>query len=218
MRIFDIMKFRRTMRDYVQAPLPHQLVMEALSEYSRPNDKISELVKSGELLSLRRGLYVAGPELDLPVPDSFLIANHMRGPSYVSLESALSYWGMIPERVFEISSVTLKTSKVYTNQVGTFSFRHSSAPYYSFGIQREELAPQQMVMIASREKALCDKIVLTSGVLLRSIPQTREFLFDDLRIDEHEIHSISIPTIQSWIEDAPKRTSLQMLVKTLEAL
>ena len=86
-----------------------------LDEYNRPNDKISEMLKSGDLTSLRRGLYVPGPELDLPSPDVFLIANHLRGPSYVSLESALSYWGLIPERVFEISSVTLKTSKVYTN-------------------------------------------------------------------------------------------------------
>lgn len=212
------MKIKGKIKNYTQAPLPHQLVMEALSTYSRPNDKISELVKSGELLSLRRGLYVAGPESDLPVPDLLLIANHLRGPSYVSLESALSYWGMIPERVHEISSVTLKTAKTYTNDLGTFSFRHSSSPYYSFGIQQVELAPQQMALIASREKALCDKIVLTPGVLLRSISQTRDFLFDDLRIDEQELNELSIPTIQSWIEDAPKKSSLKILIKTLEGL
>lgn len=212
------MGIRRNIKNYTQAPLSHQIVMEALSTYERPNDKISELVKSGELLSLRRGLYVAGPELDLPAPDTLLIANHLRGPSYVSLESALSYWGMIPERVHEISSVTLKSSKTYTNQLGTFSYRNIAAPYYTFGIQRVELAPQQMALIASREKALCDKIVMTSGVLLRSISQTKNFLFDDLRLDEHEMRELSIPTIQSWIEDAPKKSSLQMLVKTLEAL
>lgn len=212
------MEFWRNIKNYTQAPLSHQLVMDVLSTYSRPNDKISELVKSGELLSLRRGLYVSGPESDLPVPDLLLIANHMRGPSYVSLESALSYWGMIPERVHEISSVTLKTAKTYTNDLGTFSYRHSSSPYYSFGIERVELAPQQMAMIASREKALCDKIVLTSGVLLRSVSQTRDFLFDDLRLDEHELSELSIPTIQSWLDDAPKRSSLQMLINTLEAL
>lgn len=212
------MNFRRNIRNYPEAPLPHNLLMEELAAYGRPNDKISELLRSGELLALRRGLYVAGPETDLPIPHLLLIANHLRGPSYVSLESALSYWGMIPERVFEISSVTLKTSKVYTNDLGRFSFRHLSSPYYSFGVQSVELAPRQVAMIASREKAVCDKIVLTSGVLLRSVAQTRNFLLDDLRLDIDELSSLSIPTIQSWIEDAPKSSSLQMLINTLEAL
>lgn len=159
-----------------------------------------------------------GPELDLPSPDVFLIANHLRDPSYVSLESALSYWGLIPERVFEVSSVTLKTSKVYTNSVGRFSYQHVSSPYYFFGIQRIELAPQQMVMIASREKALCDKIVLTSGVLLRSVTQATDFLLEDLRLDADALREFSLETIHSWIEDAPKKSSLRMLLKTIERL
>lgn len=212
------MTFRRNIRNYTQAPITHQVVMEALRSYSRPNDKISELVKSGELISLRRGLYIPGPEIDLPAPDSLLIANHLRGPSYVSMESALSYWGMIPERVFEVSSVTLKTTKNYTTDIGRFSYRHLAAPYYSFGVQRVELAPEQMAMIASREKAICDKIVLTAGILLRSVSQTRDFLLEDMRIDSAELQTLSISNIQSWIEDAPKSSSLQMLVKTLEAI
>lgn len=212
------MNFRRRLRNYTEAPITHSVVMEMLSEYSRPNDKISELLRSGQLTALRRGLYVAGPESDLPIPDSILLANHLRGPSYVSLESALSYWGMIPERVFEVSSVTIKTAKEYDTPIGRFSYRHLAAPYYSFGVRRVELAPQQMAMIASPEKAICDKIVLTSGVLLRSINQTRDFLMEDLRIDEEQLQSLSIPTIESWLEDAPKRSSLQMLVNTLNAL
>ncbi|MDD2982129.1 MAG: hypothetical protein PHQ74_01960 [Crocinitomicaceae bacterium] len=212
------MNFRRRLRNYTEAPITHSVVMEMLSEYNRPNDKISELLRSGQLTALRRGLYVAGPESDLPIPDALLLANHLRGPSYVSLESALSYWGMIPERVFEVSSVTIKTAKNYNTPLGRFSYRHLATPYYSFGVQRVELAPQQMAMIASPEKAICDKIVLTSGVLLRSINQTQDFLMEDLRIDIEQLQSLSISTIESWLEDAPKRSSLQMLVNTLNAL
>ena len=73
-------------------------------------------------------------------------------------------------------------------------------------------------MIASTEKALCDKIVLTSGVLLRSVSQTMDFLLEDLRIDEEQLQVLDIEVIQSWIEDAPKSTSLQMLVNTLQRL
>ncbi|HNE50807.1 MAG: hypothetical protein U0T31_05035 [Chitinophagales bacterium] len=212
------MSFSRKVKEYTAAPISHHIVAEMLPEYNRPNDKISELVRAGELLSVRRGLFVPGPESDLPVPNTFLIANHLRGPSYVSLESAMYYWGMIPERVHEISSVTLKTSKKYTTPLGRFRFLHLAAPYYSFGIESVQLAPQQMALIASREKAICDKIILTAGVLLRSIRQTQDFLLDDMRIDETTLRSLHVSTIHSWITDAPKKNSLEMLVKTLEQL
>jgi hypothetical protein len=192
--------------------------MEALSSYGRPNDKISEMLKSGELLALRRGLYVPGPELDLPLPNNFLISNHLRGPSYVSLESALSYWGLIPERVYEISSVTTKTSKTYETAIGRFSYQHLMTPYYSFGIKSVRLTDMQTALVASPEKALCDKIILTSGVLLRSIPQALDFLLEDMRLDEDLLRGFDIATIHSWIEDAPKKNSLQMLVNTLERI
>lgn len=192
--------------------------MDALATYRRPNDKISEMIKSGELISLRRGLYVPGPELDLPIPDSFVIANHLRGPSYISLESALSYWDLIPERVYEISSVSTKTSKIYQTSLGHFSFQHLTTPYYSFGIRSVRLTEFQTAMIASPEKALCDKIVLTAGVQLRSISQTMDFLLEDLRIDEEQLQALDVQAIQSWVEDAPKRNSLQQLVNTLQRL
>lgn len=212
------MSFRRKIKYYTQAPITHHVVSDAVSEYGRPNDKISELMKKGELLSIRRGLYIPGPETDLPVPNSLLIANHLRGPSYVSLETALSYWGMIPERVYGISSVTLKTTKTYHTAIGRFSYQHVRSPYYVFGIERVQLEEQQFALIASREKALCDKIVLTSGVLLRSVSQTLDFLLEDMRIDEDTLGDLNSQTIAEWIEDAPKKSSLKILVKTLETL
>ncbi len=212
------MRIRNYIKNYTDAPLTHQLVMESLVAYERPNDKISELLKSGFLIALRRGLYVPGPEADLSIPDMFVIANHLRGPSYVSLESALSYWGMIPERVVETSSITLKTTKTYNTPIGRFSYRHLAFPYYSFGLQRIELTPRQAAIIATKEKAICDKIILTPGVNLRSQVQTLDFLVDDLRIDEDTLATLDVQAIQSWVVDAPKSSSLQMLVKTLQAL
>ena len=212
------MNLRRKIKTYTNAPISHNVIMEALATYSRPNDKISEMIKSGELVSLRRGLYVPGPELDLPIPESFVIANHLRGPSYVSLESALSYWDLIPERVYETSSVTTKTTKTYQTSLGRYSFQHLTTPYYSFGIRSVRLTEQQTALIASPEKAVCDKIVLTAGVILRSISQTMDFLMEDLRIDEEQLQTLDVSTIETWVEDAPKRSSLQMLVNTLQGL
>ena len=212
------MNLRRKIKTYTHAPISHNVIMEALATYSRPNDKISEMIKSGELVSLRRGLYVPGPGLDLPIPESFVIANHLRGPSYVSLESALSYWNLIPERVYETSSVTTKTTKTYQTSLGRYSFQHLTTPYYSFGIRSVRLTEQQTALIASPEKAVCDKIVLTTGVILRSISQTMDFLMEDLRIDEEQLQTLDVSAIETWVEDAPKRSSLQMLVNTLQGL
>ena len=212
------MNFRKKIKEYAEAPLSRQILLDALADYKRPNDKISELLKSEDLISIRRGLYITGPKMDLPTPEPFLIANHLRGPSYVSLESALSYWNMIPERVYEISSVTIKTSKVYKNSVGRFSYQQLKTPYYSYGIKNIDYSPKQSVLIASPEKALCDKIVLTPKINLRSVKQTRDFLIEDLRIDVEELSSLDTRYIEMWISDAPKKSSLQMLIKTLRKL
>ena len=205
-------------KEYAEAPISRHLILGLLSHYQSPNDKISELLKGKELISIRRGLYITGPKLDLPTPEPFLIANHLRGPSYVSLESALSYWNMIPERAYEISSVTIKTSKKYKTPVGRFSYQQLKIPYYSYGIKNIEYSPKQTMLIASPEKALCDKVVLTPKIHLRSIKQTREFLLEDLRMDSEVLSTLDTKVMELWIKNAPKKSSLKMLIKTLEEL
>ena len=212
------MDFRTIIKEYAEAPISRHLILELLSDYKRPNDKISELLKSKELISIRRGLYIIGPKMDLLQPEPFLIANHLRGPSYVSLESALSYWNMIPERTYEISSVTIKTSKNYKTQVGRFSYQQLKVPYYSYGIKSIEHSTKQTMLVASPEKALCDKIVLTPGINLRSRKQTQEFLIEDLRIDSELLRTLDTEIIELWIKNAPKKSSLEMLLKTLNEL
>ena len=212
------MELRKIAKGFGDAPFSRHLLLEMLKDYKRPNDKISEWIKSGELIAIRRGLYITGPETDLPVPEPFLIANHLRGPSYVSSETALSYLGFIPERVYEITSVTLKTAKKFNTPVGRFNFQHLPSPYYSFGIESIKLTSKQTALIASKEKAVCDKIILTSGLTLRSTRQTKDFLVEDLRMDESKLQSLDTKIIRSWLKDAPKKNCLEMLIKTLNDL
>lgn len=211
----DNMDFSKAIKQYHEVPLSRHLILNLLSDYKRPNDKISELIKSEELVSLKRGLYIIGPKIGLPLPDPFLIANHLRGPSYVSLESALSYWNMIPEKVYEISSVTIKTSKTYKTSVGRFRYQQLKTPYYSYGIKKIKHSVNQTMLVASPEKALCDKIILTPKVNLRSIKQTKEFLIEDLRIEHEMLSSLDVNTMDLWMQNAPKKSSLKMLIKTL---
>ncbi|MBW8244121.1 hypothetical protein K1F50_15030 [Muricauda oceani] len=212
------MDFRAKIKDFAEGPISRHLILELLSDYDRPNDKISELIKNNELIPIRRGLYITGPEMDLPSPEPFLIANHLRGPSYVSLETALFYWNLIPERTYEISSATIKTSKTYKTPVGRFSYHQLKLPYYSYGIKSIVYSPKQTALIASPEKALCDKIVLTPRVNLRSIKQTQQFLLDDLRMDSEILNTLNKEIMETWIENAPKKNSLKMLIKTLRVL
>lgn len=212
------MDFRAKIKDFAEGPISRHLILELLSDYDRPNDKISELIKNKELISIRRGLYITGPEMDLPSPEPFLIANHLRGPSYVSLEAALSHWNLIPERIYEISSATIKTSKTYKTPVGRFNYHQLKLPYYSYGIKSIAYSTRQTVLIASPEKALCDKIVLTPRVNLRSIKQTQQFLLDDLRMDREILNTLNLEVMDTWVENAPKKNSLKMLIKTLRLL
>jgi len=209
------MVFRTMIKEYAEVPIARHLILDLLSEYQSPNDKISALLKNKELISIRRGLYIIGPKMDLPSPEPFLIANYLRGPSYVSLESALAYWNMIPERAYEISSVTIKTSKKYKNKVGRFSYKQLKTPYYSYGIRSIVSSPKQTMLVASPEKALCDKIVLTPKINLRSIKQTQDFLMDDLRMDSEVLSTLDTELMKLWLNKAPKKSSLEMLIKTL---
>lgn len=212
------MNFRKVIKKYAETPISRHLILEILSDYKRPNDKISELIKSKELISIKRGLYMVGPETDLPQPTPFLIANHIHGPSYISLESALSYWDMIPERVFEIISVTTKKSKKYHSPAGRFSYQHLKTPYYSYGLKNEKITPNQNVLIASPEKALCDKIILTPNITFRSIKQALLFLTEDLRISHSSLTKLDYRKIELWSENAPKKSSLEILAKTLKTI
>lgn len=212
------MNFKDAVHEYAEEPLTRQIMMDLLKDYKRPNDKINELVKKGELTTVKKGLYVTGPKINITKPEPFLIANHLWGPSYVSLETALSYWGLIPERVYEISSLTTQTSKSYKTSIGRFSYFRAPLPYYSFGIKSVQLTPKQVALIASPEKALCDKIITTSGIFLRSSKQVQEYLVEDLRIDEEILRKLDLSAISSWIKDAPKKDSLSMLVKTIKGL
>ncbi|MEV4882482.1 hypothetical protein MRBLMN1_000954 [Chitinophaga ginsengisegetis] len=212
------MSFKDAVYEYAEEPLTRQIMMDLLKDFKRPNDKINELIKKGELTSIKKGLYVTGPKINIARPEPFLIANHLWGPSYVSMDAALSYWGLIPERVFEISSLTTKISKIYKTSIGRFSYMNAPLPYYSFGIKSVQLTPKQVVLIASPEKAICDKIITTSGIILRSSRQVREYLVDDLRIDDEKLHELDLVAVSSWIKDAPKKESLSMLVKTIKSL
>lgn len=202
---------------YLDYPVSHQVLLSLLKDYKRPNDKIYEMIKAGELIPLKRGLYqFRNPSGILPEP--FNVANVLYGPSYVSAESALSYYGFIPEQVFTITSITTKKSASFRNEIGTFDYQHLSIPYYSFGIHRINLREGQYALIATPEKALFDQIIITKGLLFRSVSSAREFLLENMRMDEIHLREMNTFNMKSWLNEAPKKESLQNTIKAIQSL
>jgi hypothetical protein len=205
-------------RNYAGQPLTRQVLLDLLRDYKRPYDKLAELVRQEMLIQVKRGVFIPGPKSLASPPENLLLANHLWGPSYVSSDSALSYWGLIPERVYEILSMTTNLAKTYKTPVGRFRYIRLPLPYYSLGLHRVELAARQVVLIAGKEKALCDKIVTTQRLVLRSVRQTREYLIEDLRISREALRELNTTVISEYLSVAPKKESISTLIKTLNGL
>lgn len=130
---------------------------DALAGLADWKGKIARMLGTGELVSLRRGLYANQRDLD---PNC--LAGPIYGPSYVSFETALAWYGMIPERVVEILSATLKRPAVFENNLGRFRFHTIPKAVYPIGIQRVTESDLPF-LIASPTKALVDRIARESG-------------------------------------------------------
>lgn len=209
------MKPISSIQEFSSQPLTHQLLVSLLKDYKRPNDKINEWVKSGELIPLKRGCYVWNSTY---LPEPFAIANVLFAPSYVSAESALSFRGFIPEKVFSVVSMSIRGTKTIENPIGTFEYKKVPSPYYAVGIKREQLRENQFALMATAEKALLDKIITSPGVLLRSIASAKIYLTENVRIDENLLQTLDTKTMKYWIALAPKKESIENLIKAIETL
>lgn len=197
-------------------PFDKSTLSGVLNQYKSPKDKVSSLEKSDVLMRLKRGLYVVSPKLlNLPLSKE-LIANHLYGPSYVSLESALSYYGLIPERVHVERSMTIKRSRDFKTSLGTFNYVSVDKEYFKIGIRQEIVDNKYAFLIASPEKALCDMIVETSGLRLQSAKAMQFYIEEDLRIDLSVIDSYNVGIIKECIAIGKKRRELTLLYNLLQ--
>ena len=156
-------------------------------EYDQPIQKINYMVKNGDLISLKRGIYVFSEKYRTSPLNYISIANILHQPSYVSFEYALSYYGLIPERVYTITSASCKKSVEYSTPLGNFSYQKIPAKAYSLGIEWKYSELDGGYFIATREKALCDKIYADKRVKNLKENEVLEYLEEDLRIDYEEL-------------------------------
>ena len=197
-------------------PIDTAALKAALDDYKSPKDKITTLEQSGLLIRLKRGLFVVAPMVHSQPLSKELIANHIYGPSYISLQTALSFYGLIPERVHTVCSMTTKRSSSFINPLGNFDYITVPAAYFAIGIRQEIVNNNYAYLIATPEKALCDMIVETKGLKLQSIKAIQNYLEEDLRIDLSVIEHYDIDIINQCIELGSKKRELTLLYKLLK--
>ena len=147
--------------------------------------QLSRWTASGRLYQLRRGLYALAPLYQKVKPHPFLIANRMVRGSYVSLQSALAHYGLIPEYVPLVTSVTTYRPAHWDTALGSYAFRHVKVELFR-GYRLAEVSPGQEAFLASPEKALLDLIYLQPGG--DSLPYLQELRLQNLeRLDPDEL-------------------------------
>ena len=162
----------------------HEMVSSILEKsFSNVNEKISNLIRNGDLIRLKKRFYTFSKPYQTKPIDLISVANSLYTPSYISFDYALSYYGMIPERVSEITSATSKNEKLFETPIGRFSYKKVSLEAYSLGVDWIYDDIEGGKFIATPEKALCDKIKYDRGIGTLTQNSMIEYLKYDLRID-----------------------------------
>ena len=161
----------------------YQTLLDALKGYAQPRMKISSLLAKGTIIRVKKGLYIFGESLRRRPYCRELLANLIYGPSYISLEYALHYHGLTPERVETVTSVTCGRSRSFDTPVGAFSYRMIPLEAFRTGMDRVELDGGRSFLIAIPEKALSDRIVADRGAGITTQKELQDYLLTNLRID-----------------------------------
>ena len=173
----------RELRKFIsREEFDYHALMSALANYANPRDKVTSLLRKGVIIRVKKGLYVFGDELRTRPFCRELLANLIYGPSYVSLDYALSYHGLIPERVSALTSVTTKRGKRFATPVGLFLYRQTPKPAFHLGMERIDQGDFSF-LIAGPERALADKLRDDRGTGAGTLADIATYLFDSLRLD-----------------------------------
>ena len=165
------------------------MLRDQWKDYGDPAGKISRMKQSGELLQLTRGVYETDPNAP-----GHCLAGAILGPSYLSFDYALSWYGLIPEavRVYTSATFAKRKAKEFRNAFGLYAYRDVPREAYPYGIRmvREQ---EYVFQIAAPEKALCDKLYIMPPVT--SQREIQRMLFEDLRIDREQFEGLDADSL-----------------------
>ena len=191
--------------------ITNDIAKKYLKEYSNKDTKLSRDVRDGKLIKIINGLY----ETNINTP-GYLLTTSIYGPSYISFEYALSFYGLIPERVNVITCATFdkKKKKNFNTSFGTFTYRDIPILAYPEEIILKE-ENNYSYQIASPEKALCDKLYTLKP--LTNYSNLENMLFHDLRIDQDEFNKLNIEKIEE-LGNLYHSSNVKLLAKYMRRL
>ena len=166
------------------------MLRDALSGYSRPRARTTLLLRNGSIVRVKKGLYVFGKEERRKPLCPELLANLIYGPSCVSLEYALAWHALIPERVETVTSVTCGRSRAFDTPVGRFVYRNVSMRVFPVGVDRVETGDGRAFLIATPEKALADVLVSDRRGPILARREMAAYLRESLRIEEGRLKGL----------------------------
>ncbi len=172
------MKYADLLSKVSEVPCFSVKFLAAGGDLSKIRLQLGRWVKSQKVIKIHKGLYTLAEPYRKIKPEPFYIANNLKSASYISLQSALAWYGMIPEFVPEITSVTTGRPQTFETPMGRFSFRHINKSFF-WGYQQVEVTAGQKVFVARPEKALLDLVYLTPG-------GDKEEFIEELRLQNFE--------------------------------
>ena len=196
-------------------PITTSIIESLYPELKSANKKVTWLEKQGFIIRLKRGLYVVNPEHSGKTLSSELIANHLYAPSYISMSTALRYYGLIPEAVYVHQSMTIKHSRSFQTIVGSYDYKYISRESFPVGVRSIHKGDYAFLM-ASPEKALCDLIANSSKVNLRYLKDVENYLEQDIRMDMDEFYQMDATIFEDYMKIGKKADSISTLLKFLK--
>lgn len=173
---------------------------------------VKRFIRSGLLIRIKRGLYLIASKVKRSLPDEFELSLLIYGPSFVSLESALSYHGWIPEAVYTTTCVSTKRAKEFKTPIGVFNYKHVPAENFYVGVDRIETG-SGVLMVATPWRAIADFIYTRHKSWKKLIDIELDF-----RIDKETMASGERETLELLIEHYPSRRvreNLKLFLKEL---
>lgn len=179
--------------------IDYSYVIDCLEEHRAARAKITRMLKAGELIRVKKGLYVFGESYRRRMYSLEILANKIYGPSYVSLEYALSFYGMIPEYVSEVTSITSKRKRAYATPVGRFSYTPLPLALYAIGYTLALISDDREALIASPEKALAD-LLYVRKIKISNEVELEQLLFEDLRLDSSQVLDLDVKMLTEILD------------------
>lgn len=190
----------------------HVTLMHELQGYASPKARLTRMIKSGEVIQVRRGIFLDAKEKTGYSLKS--LAAVIYGPSYISFEYALAHYGLIPERVQAVTSAVYNKNKNrrFFTPVGDFYYYYLPATVFPYGVVLGS-ENDQSYLIATPEKAFCDTLYKSRGI--DSVKALTSLLFEDWRVEPEAVLSLDR---ESLIFLAPlyKKKIFRLLLKWLE--